>query len=338
MRTTSSVAFYCRPCKANKQGLAPVELSIIINGSRTFINLPRKEDPKEFKRALSSKKDNDTKRYLHEIRTKLNEIQTEMMRNNIPLTSASLKQYFRSGGVKSYLLSDLWDDYLKLQAKRVGITITDMGYRKYISARNTMYRYVDKGTEVKAITPATIQAILVGIQSSYKSSTTFSIMTKIKSVIIFARDNGKLDTNPFQGIRYSRGQTEIEYLTEDEIRSLMTKEIGIERLEKVRDLAIFQLSSGMAYADTQLLTPDDIQENNGAYYISKSRKKTGVSYTSVLRFLKVHLFTSIELGKLRIFAAIRLGICKCIAKHRRSSNISRASNGNAPIARLRVIR
>lgn len=38
----------------------------------------------------------------------------------------------------------------------------------------------------------------------------------------------------------------------------------------------------MAYADTQLLTPEDIQEENGTYFINKSRKKTGVTYTSVL--------------------------------------------------------
>lgn len=282
MRTTSSVAFYCRPCKATKTGQAPVELSIIINGQRTFINLPRKEDPAEFKRALSSKRVNDTKRYLHETRTKLNEIQTDMMKNGIPLTASSLKEYFRSGGVKPYTLNDLWTDYLALQRKRVGITITEMGYHKYVSARNTMYDIVSKDTQVKDITPATIQNVLITVQARYKPSTTFSIMTKIKSVIIFARDNNKLDTNPFQGIRYSRGTTEIEYLTEEEIHALMTKEIGIERLERVRDLAVFQLSSGMAYADTQLLAPEDIREDNGTYYVNKTRKKTGITYTSVL--------------------------------------------------------
>ena len=282
MRTTSSVAFYCRPCKATKTGQAPVELSIIINGQRTFINLPRKEDPAEFKRALSSKRDNDTKRYLHETRTKLNEIQTDMMKNGIPLTASSLKEYFRSGGVKPYTLNDLWTDYLALQRKRIGITITDMGYRKYVSARNTMYDIVSKDTQVKDITPATVQNVLITVQARYKPSTTFSIMTKIKSVIIFARDNNKLDTNPFQGIRYSRGTTAIEYLTEEEIHMLMTKEIGIERLERVRDLAVFQLSSGMAYADTQLLAPEDVREDNGTYYVSKTRKKTGITYTSVL--------------------------------------------------------
>lgn len=39
---TFAVSFVVRASKANKQGLSPVELSISINGIRTYINLPWK--------------------------------------------------------------------------------------------------------------------------------------------------------------------------------------------------------------------------------------------------------------------------------------------------------
>ena len=104
MRTTSSLQFYCRESKANKNGLSPIEASIIINGKRVFINLPRKETPEDFKRLTTNKKGNDLKDYLYEVRTKFNEVQTDMMRNNIPLSAESLKEYFKTGGVKPYTL------------------------------------------------------------------------------------------------------------------------------------------------------------------------------------------------------------------------------------------
>ena len=50
MRTTMNVAFYCRQSKVGKDGRAAVELSIILNGQRRFINLPFKEDPNLFNR------------------------------------------------------------------------------------------------------------------------------------------------------------------------------------------------------------------------------------------------------------------------------------------------
>lgn len=54
--TTLNVSFYCRPCKADKKGRAPVELSLIINGERAIITLPRKEYPEVFKKQMAMKK------------------------------------------------------------------------------------------------------------------------------------------------------------------------------------------------------------------------------------------------------------------------------------------
>ena len=54
--TTFNVSFYCRDSKANSKGLAPIELSVIINGERAIITLPRKETPKTFKAAVSAKR------------------------------------------------------------------------------------------------------------------------------------------------------------------------------------------------------------------------------------------------------------------------------------------
>ena len=283
MRTTSSLQFYCRRSKATKKGLAPIEASIIINGKRVFINLPRKETPEDFARLTLAKKNNDLKDYLYEVRNKFNEVQTDMMRNNIPLSAETLKEYFKSGGVKPYTLENLWDEFLAIQAKRVGSTISEMAHKKYISARNTMYSFIDKDTQLTAITPSMMQTVLAGLQSKYKEGTVCGIMTKLKTVVQFGKDNGKITINPFQNLKYSKGKPEIEYLTEEEIKRLVEKDLGIERLERVRDLAVFQIASGMAYIDTQRLTPEDIHyDENGNCYIYKERQKTKVQYTAVV--------------------------------------------------------
>lgn len=40
MRYTFDISFYCGKSKVNKKGLAPIELSVSLNGERKFINLP----------------------------------------------------------------------------------------------------------------------------------------------------------------------------------------------------------------------------------------------------------------------------------------------------------
>jgi hypothetical protein len=64
MRATFNINFICRQSKVGKLGKAPVEISIIINGRRTFISLPRKEDPKDFQKLIAAKRANNLKDYL----------------------------------------------------------------------------------------------------------------------------------------------------------------------------------------------------------------------------------------------------------------------------------
>ena len=284
MRATHSLSFYCRSSKASsKTGLAPIELSIIINQKRVYVQLPRKEYPDTFKKMIDSRKDNIIKQYINEVRTQFNEIELDMLRNRIPLTAESLREYYKSGGVKPTTINDTWDEYLSILKKRVGNTISQMCYNKYVSARNTMYEYVNKNDEISSLTPSMIQNILVSLQAKYKESTVCSIMTKIKTIVMFAKDNGKLDINPFINVKYGRGKKDIEYLTDEEINRLKTKEIGIDRLDKVRDLALFQIASGLAYIDTVKLRKDDIHfTDDGTCYIYKERQKTGVDYTAVV--------------------------------------------------------
>ncbi len=66
--TTFNVSFYCRESKVGVKGYAPIEMSIVINGERTVITLPRKEKPKEFKASIQAKRNNDVKNYLNAVR------------------------------------------------------------------------------------------------------------------------------------------------------------------------------------------------------------------------------------------------------------------------------
>lgn len=277
------LSFYCRKSKADRNGLSPIELSIIINGKRVFIQLPRKEYPEAFKKQYSSKRTNDLREYLDEVRNKFNQIQTQMMHYNVPLTTDTLKEWYKTGGVQSYTVKSLWDEYLSMIIKRVGKSLTKGSYERYVNASNIFYRYIPQNTELSTLTPAMMQKLLIELQSIYEDSTVAGLMTKFKTVIMYARDNGKIQINPFNNVKYVKTQKEIEYLDEGEIHRLKTKSIEIERLSKIRDIAVFQLSSGLSYIDTLNLRKEDIHfTEDGTCYIYKARHKTNILYTSVV--------------------------------------------------------
>lgn len=140
-KSTANVSFYCRYSKRNRDGLAPIELSLIINKKRCYIQLPRKEDPDVFKKAVSSKRGSDIRLYLDSVRTRVNEIETILLREGEPLTANTLKEYFQTGGYQVYTVGNLFDDYLRIL--KIGITFGNS--RLFVIVLKTLEDYKREG-------------------------------------------------------------------------------------------------------------------------------------------------------------------------------------------------
>ena len=281
MRTTFNIGFVCRQSKVTKAGKAPVEMSIIINGKRTYLTLPMKEDPKQFQKLVASKKMNPMKEYLEQIYQKVVVAQTELVKNDIPVTAISLKDYIQNGCTNSYTIEDLFNEYLKILKKRVGVNLTAAVYRKYEIVRDLFYASISNTKQVNEITNGVIANFYAELNRKYESTTSAAMMVKLKTIITYALDNGKLKINPFNSIKISKRTKEVEYLTLDEIQAIKAKKFN-GRLEKVRDLFLFQCFTGLAYADMAQLTKEDFQFNGEQIFIKKCRVKTGISYLTVL--------------------------------------------------------
>ena len=283
IHNTFNISFYCRNSKKDKDGLAPIELVIVINGERTNINLPRKERPETFKAALASRRNSDIKDYISAVRKRLNEITTDMMDKGIMLTSSTLKDYFQHGGVRYYTIGELFDEYISIVEKKAGIEITKKTFRKYELARDKFYTVIDKSAPVTAITSTVIAEFMKALRKEYNQVTANGYMIKIRTVGKYAMSKGLLTINPFIGQRIRRGEMEVEFLSEEEIRTIRDTDFKNESINRIRDLFVFQASSGLSYCDMASLTPDDVQYNDaGQPFIHKRRAKTGVYFTSVI--------------------------------------------------------
>ena len=278
MRTTYNVSFYCRRSKTDRQGQAPVEISILINGQRKFINCPFKCSPEEFNR---KRRPSHIQDYIDTQRVRVATIVTEMATNGIPLTTETLREYIRSGGVKSYTVEDLFNDYFTLLKKRVGTDLAQTVYDKYSRVRDLFYEHFDKTKEVSTITPSTIQEFYILLKSRYQDSTSGGMMTKLKTIIRYGMDNNKLSVNPFQNLKISKGTKEISTITYSQLQTIINHNF-INRVQKVADLFIFACGSGLAYTDCMRLSQEDFVEKDGKLCIFKERQKTGVKFYSVL--------------------------------------------------------
>lgn len=275
MRTTSSVQFYCRESKSDKKGMSPIEASITLNCSRVFMSLPVKVRPGEFN---VRKRPRHIERYLDEWRVKFVEMQSELMANGIPVTAENLKKMVRSGGVISCKLSDVSREFLNDLKHRAECPV----YRKYELVFQRLIE--DLGdVEVNTVTNGQLIRHYELMKKAYKPQTSASMFQKVRSLFKFAVSEGKIRTNPCEGIKVSRGKMEISYLTMEEIDYIYHAELQNESIERTRDVFVFMCCSGLAYADVSRLRPEDMRiDEDGTHYIMKTRQKTGVTYTSVV--------------------------------------------------------
>lgn len=316
-RNTANVSFYCRESKKNKDGLAPIELSLVINRKRCYVQLPRKEDPAQFKKELKIKKGSDLKDYLSAIRIRLNEIETIFVQDGQALTAEALRDYFKTGGYVLYTVGDLFSDYMGILAKRVGRDITPKTYRKYEIARDKFYKILPPSEPVSAITKAVILDYQASMNQYLDYVTTNGYCQRVKTIVQFGIDNGKIKVNPFMGIRLRKGEKSVQFLTEEEVEKIRTTDFHNESLNRVRDLFVFQAASGLSYTDMAKLVPSDFQQApNGQYYIHDKRNKTGVFYTAVILeegvdILKKYNFNLPILGnhKLNVYLKTIRDIC-----------------------------
>lgn len=282
--TTFNVSFYCRNSKANTKGLSPIEITIIINGERTIITLPRKENPKEFKAAVASKRSNPIKDYLEATRKRLNEITTELMEQGEALTASTLKEYFMYGGVRHYTIENLFNEYIAILKKRVNVDLTPRSYRKYLHARDRFFEIIDKDKSVSAITSAVIIEYLTTLRKEFNNTTTSGYGQRVKTIIKYGQSKGYIKTNPFVGIHMRKDDKgDIRYLTTKELDLIRDTDFKNASINRVRDLFVFQAASGLSYCDMVVITKEDIQFNeSGQPFIHKRRAKTNVYYTSVI--------------------------------------------------------
>jgi site-specific recombinase XerD len=100
----------------------------------------------------------------------------------------------------------------------------------------------------------------------------------------FIRDAQKenlMTYNPYDRIRIDKGddsQSIERYLSAEELRTLRSATMPTERLDRVRDLFVFQCFTCMAYVDLAAFSAEKVKVVDGNEMIFGKRGKTGIEY------------------------------------------------------------
>ena len=258
-------------------------MSIILNGSRTCMLLPRKERPDEFRKYMSMKRSNDLKVFCDHCHRKVQACVSEMYIKGLIVNPNTIKSYIRGEYVTVYTVGMLVNEYLGILKNRVDADDLTMGvYFKYERVANRLLEKVGGTSDVSCITKSVVLGVLTDLRATMQPATVSNYWTKLKTIIRYAVDNGKLQINPCLGIKVPKGEKEVKTLSPEDYAVIRDKSLYPARLEKVRDLFVFCCNSGLAYCDVISLKNGDFIERDGRWVVEKERKKTGVRFYSVI--------------------------------------------------------
>lgn len=271
--------FICRASKARKDGLSPIELSIIIGGDRTVITLDRKVKSTSFNPSTQKVRgDKDLNEYLEVIRRKCYSIETELIRMDNLNLETFVHSYKYGIKQKEDTLLQIYDKHNELYKDNVLCgKIDNAALYKYKKSRERVADYlqsIDKtDIKLKDITPSFIEGYQNYCLKTLKTNTTNKQLKMLKKILSFAVKERLLEVNPFQ-MTLKEEKLDYHTLTIDDVKYLLSVEITDKRIASIRDLFVFQSMTGLSYADMASLSMDDIKDD----VIIKRRKKTDVQF------------------------------------------------------------
>ncbi|ETK03456.1 tyrosine recombinase, partial [Tannerella sp. oral taxon BU063 isolate Cell 5] len=293
MRMNFKVSFYLRSNYENKEGKSPVMLRIFLGGEMTNFGTTKIFVKKSLWSNATSRLRGRTTEALS-VNAALDAISTTLYgiyrkyENDESLSLDLIRTVYFGKNREFTSFLPVFDKFLEDIKQRVGKTIGADSLQKYSVLRRhfaefLMYKYSRKDIGLNEFTPAVVQDfhLYMSTVAGCAYNTSVKKVKTLKTITIYAQKRGFLLHDPFVNHHFHMEPVDRGFLTDEEILRVANKDLGIQRLELVRDIFIFSCFTGLAYIDVANLTPDHIVTMDDKQWIMTKRQKTSVE-TNVL--------------------------------------------------------
>ena len=287
------VSFYLRSNYENKEGKSPVMLRIFLGGEMTNFGTTKIFVKKSLWSNATSRLRGRTTEALS-VNAALDAISTTLYgiyrkyENDESLSLDLIRTVYFGKNREFTSFLPVFDKFLEDIKQRVGKTIGADSLQKYSVLRRhfaefLMYKYSRKDIGLNEFTPAVVQDfhLYMSTVAGCAYNTSVKKVKTLKTITIYAQKRGFLLHDPFVNHHFHMEPVDRGFLTDEEILRVANKNLGIQRLELVRDIFIFSCFTGLAYIDVSNLTPDHIVTMDDKQWIMTKRQKTSVE-TNVL--------------------------------------------------------
>ncbi len=289
MRSTFKVLFYVNGSK-EKNGIVPIMGRVTINGSVAQFSC-KCSIPKELWDAKGNRAKGKSKE-ARGINLSLDNIKAQIIKHYQRLsdreayvTADMVRNAYQGIGTEYETLLGAFDKDNESFKKRIGIDRALSSYQVRVRARNHLASFIKKNHKrndisMLELTPDFIKEyeIYLSTDAGLHNGSVWANCMWLKTIVAKAHYNGQTPRNPFAQYRVNQNIKDRIYLTEDEIKTMMTHEFANSKLAYIRDLFVFASFTALSFVDIKELTTDDIVDVNSEKWILSKRHKTKVPF------------------------------------------------------------
>ena len=288
-RSTFKVLFYVNGSK-EKNGIVPIMGRVTINGSVAQFsckqNIPKALwDAKGNRAKGKSIEARDINHALDNIKAQIIKHYQRISDREAYVTAEMVRNAYQGIGSEYETLLGAFDKDNATFQKRVGTDRVKGTYMARVRARNHVAAFIKANYKrsdlsMLELTPDFIKefAVFLSTDRGLQNGSIWTNCMWLKGVVMRAHFNGLIPRNPFAQFHISPNIKEREYLTEEELKTLMTHEFADAKLSYIRDIFVFASFTALSFVDVKGLTTDDIVEVNGEKWILSKRHKTKVPF------------------------------------------------------------
>ena len=290
-RSSFSILFATRESKVRKNGKAPIEVTITLNGERSSFSTGKLVTVGTWDKAKQQVKGKSEEAktinaFLTALKSRLYQKESELIDRGFIVTAELLRDaYFdKIEALRERTLMSVLEEHNDESRSMVGKTVapSTMWQFEYTGRLLQEYirtKYKRSDMYLRELNLNFIQgfhAFLLGDKAMAQNSSTKHLKF-LKKILNLAVANGYLSYNPLNPYKVEREPVEIDFLDEEELRKIINFETPLPRLEKARDMFLFGCFTGLSYIDIKTLSQEHFESDGaGRIWIKKRRVKTGV--------------------------------------------------------------
>ncbi|MBU1013289.1 MAG: site-specific integrase [Bacteroidetes bacterium] len=287
--TSYNLLFFIKRKKLLKSGKAALFAKITVNKRSAEFVLKCTVNPEHWSKEMGAAKGNSQEaklvnEFINSVKFRFQSNINKMISGGIEITAENLKNKYLGFEPKAKTVLEIFQEHNQKLKALVGNEFAYGTYQNYLTSYRhirdfILFKFKKDDLEISKVNHEFISSYAFYLKSekSCNHNTAMKQLNNFKKITRTALYSDLLPKDPFLNYKLSVKKVDRDFLTDHELSKLINKKFTIYRLQVVKDCFLFACYTGLAHADLQRLTSENLIIGvDNKLWISIKRKKTNV--------------------------------------------------------------